>query len=54
VSPRLKKFGPGHWGTTIVVLTMATVFGVLLVRSVQQFGRRIAPTFQRLEANSPE
>jgi hypothetical protein len=54
VSPRLKKFGPGHWGTTFVVLTMVIVFGFMLVRSVQQFGRRIAPTFQRLEANSPE
>jgi len=54
VAPDFKRFGPGHWGTTILVLGMAVVFGVLLVQSVRKFGNHIAPTFQRLEANSPE
>ena len=54
VAPDFKKFGPGHWATTFVVLALTAVFGVMLTQSIQKFGHRMAPTFQRLEANSPE
>jgi len=37
-----------------VVLALTAVFGVMLTQSIQKFGHRMAPTFQRLEANSPE
>jgi hypothetical protein len=53
VAPEYKKFGPGHWRTTILLALLIAVFGVMLARSVRQFGNRIAPRLQQLEENSP-
>jgi hypothetical protein len=54
VAPEFKKFCPGHWRTTILLGLLTAVFGVMLARSVQQFGNRIAPRLAQLEENSPE
>jgi hypothetical protein len=53
-APDYKKFGPGHWRATILVVVVTSVFGVMLTRSVHRFGDKIAPRLQQLEAEQPE
>ena len=54
VAPAWKKLGPGHWRVTIALAVLTVVFGAILFHSVREFGNRLAPSLQRLEANQPE
>jgi hypothetical protein len=54
VAPEYKKLRTTHYGVAAGLAALTIVFGILLFRSAEKFGNRIAPRLQQLEQYSPE
>lgn len=52
-APSLKQLRPKHWITAIALGICLIIFAILLVDSTRYAGKRIAPEFHRIEAESP-
>lgn len=53
-APRIRRFGPRHWLTAVAIILAVAVFGVLLARTVQHAGRRLAPRLHTIEQSGPQ
>jgi len=52
-APAIRRFRPQHWVTTALLLALLGGFAYLLVEGANHLGRRIGPSFQRLEESGP-
>jgi len=52
-APAIDRFRPRHWITTAFLLVLLGGFAYLLVDGANHLGRRIGPSFQRLEESGP-
>jgi hypothetical protein len=52
-APSLKMFRPHHWLTTIALLLAAVIFFVMLARSFEYAGKKLAPRIHKIESTAP-
>jgi hypothetical protein len=52
-APSLKKFRPHHWLTTVTLLLAAVIFFILLARSFEYAGKKLAPRIHEIESTAP-
>ena len=52
-APTMRRFRPQHWITTALLLGLLAGFAFLLIDGANHLGRRIGPSFQRLEESGP-
>jgi hypothetical protein len=52
-APAIGRFRPRHWITTALLVALLGGFAYLLIDGANHLGRRIAPSFQRLEESGP-
>ncbi len=51
--PAIKRYRPAQWAWVATMLALSVVFGYLIIDSLNHLGTRLAPTFQRIEAEQP-
>jgi len=53
-APSIKRFHPRHWVTAAILIVLLTLFGILLIKSLDHIEQEITPRLESLETQGPQ